>query len=448
MSFHRMREPRFPRTGDVWSDEAPDPEVFFGEPDRSREGAGRCCSCASRWSGRPRDAASECQSDVLVGASGRGRGARAGLRRVSWSRWPWRTAGRRTGDRGEAGASAGGSGLPGRGGAEHPPEAGPGDRVRRAAGRGGGAWVRRHGALMRRWVDGPLPRDVEAALERLARGDDVRRIAVMPDVHLSADVCIGTVVATGGTLYPNAVGGDIGCGVAALPSTARPRWSTGTPPPRSSRACTAPSRWPATAARAASRCRLASRRAPLSAPSLEAHEDEGGRPPGRHAGAGNHFVELQADEAGRLWLMLHSGSRGIGQAIRDHHLARCGPGATGCASCPPTAPRGAPTSTTCSGPSTTPRPAGSRWCERRPGGRRTRARDRGRRGVLRLLPPQPRAPRNPRGEDLWVHRKGAMSAAAVEPGLIPGSMGTQLPRGGPWLRGGALVERARGGPAA
>jgi tRNA-splicing ligase RtcB len=39
-------------------------------------------------------------------------------------------------------------------------------------------------------------------------------------------------------------------------------------------------------------------------------------------GSGNHFVELQADETGRLWLMVHSGSRGLGPAIRAHHLAR------------------------------------------------------------------------------------------------------------------------------
>jgi tRNA-splicing ligase RtcB len=39
-------------------------------------------------------------------------------------------------------------------------------------------------------------------------------------------------------------------------------------------------------------------------------------------GSGNHFVELQADESERLWLMVHSGSRGLGPAIRDHHLAR------------------------------------------------------------------------------------------------------------------------------
>jgi tRNA-splicing ligase RtcB len=39
-------------------------------------------------------------------------------------------------------------------------------------------------------------------------------------------------------------------------------------------------------------------------------------------GGGNHFVELQADEEDRLWLMIHSGSRAVGQAVRAHHLAR------------------------------------------------------------------------------------------------------------------------------
>ena len=37
-------------------------------------------------------------------------------------------------------------------------------------------------------------------------------------------------------------------------------------------------------------------------------------------GSGNHFIEIQSDEDGRLWLMVHSGSRTIGPAIRDHHL--------------------------------------------------------------------------------------------------------------------------------
>ena len=42
-------------------------------------------------------------------------------------------------------------------------------------------------------------------------------------------------------------------------------------------------------------------------------------------GSGNHFVEIQADEDGRLWLMVHSGSRALGQAIRNHHLSRAQP---------------------------------------------------------------------------------------------------------------------------
>src|SRR5204862_2433643 len=37
-------------------------------------------------------------------------------------------------------------------------------------------------------------------------------------------------------------------------------------------------------------------------------------------GRGNHFLELQADDEDRLWLMVHSGSRGIGRAIAEHHL--------------------------------------------------------------------------------------------------------------------------------
>ena len=70
--------------------------------------------------------------------------------------------------------------------------------------------------LIRCWLAGPLPRDVALALDRLASSDDVRHVAVMPDVHLSEEICTGTVVATRHLLYPNAVGNDIGCGMAAL----------------------------------------------------------------------------------------------------------------------------------------------------------------------------------------------------------------------------------------
>ena len=41
-----------------------------------------------------------------------------------------------------------------------------------------------------------------------------------------------------------------------------------------------------------------------------------------HGSHGNAVPSLQGDEDGRLWLMVHSGSRGIGPAVRDHHMGR------------------------------------------------------------------------------------------------------------------------------
>jgi len=56
-----------------------------------------------------------------------------------------------------------------------------------------------------------MKHDVSEAIERLRRAPDVQQIAVMPDVHLATDVCIGVVVATSRLIYLQAVGGDI-CG--------------------------------------------------------------------------------------------------------------------------------------------------------------------------------------------------------------------------------------------
>ena len=61
---------------------------------------------------------------------------------------------------------------------------------------------------------------------------------------------------------------------------------------------------------------------PLSHPSLDAVKRSAGALQLGTLGGGNHFVEFQADEDDRLWLMIHSGSRAMGQAIRAHHLAR------------------------------------------------------------------------------------------------------------------------------
>src|SRR5258706_15430532 len=69
---------------------------------------------------------------------------------------------------------------------------------------------------IRTWLTAPMKQDVSEAIERLRRAPDVQQVAVMPDVHLATDVCIGVVVATSRLIYPQAVGGDIGCGMLAV----------------------------------------------------------------------------------------------------------------------------------------------------------------------------------------------------------------------------------------
>ncbi len=71
-------------------------------------------------------------------------------------------------------------------------------------------------APIQTWLTAPMKHDVSEAIERLRRATDVQQIAVMPDVHLATDVCIGVVVATSQLIYPQAVGGDIGCGMLAV----------------------------------------------------------------------------------------------------------------------------------------------------------------------------------------------------------------------------------------
>jgi tRNA-splicing ligase RtcB len=76
-------------------------------------------------------------------------------------------------------------------------------------------------APMESWLVAPMDDEVSKAIRRLRRAPDVQRVAVMPDVHLAEDVCVGVAVATTELLYPQAVGGDIGCGMLAIPFDSR-----------------------------------------------------------------------------------------------------------------------------------------------------------------------------------------------------------------------------------
>jgi tRNA-splicing ligase RtcB len=266
--------------------------------------------------------------------------------------------------------------------------------------------------------------DLAEAVERIRVAPDVQHVAVMPDVHLASDICIGVVIATSHLIYPQAVGGDIGCGMLAVAfDTEAPRLNPKTaaqilndlgravPPRRRNRD-----------AILAQPSDLGE--APLSDGVLEAIRRKEGELEFATLGSGNHFLELQADEENRLWLMVHSGSRALGQAIRDHHLS---------------------SAQTVEGRFRV-LDAGSdggrrylhdaAWARRfASASREAMAQEAGKVlckafGASICWETKIATDHNHvllerhGGRDLWVHRKGAMPAQAGQPGVLPGSMGT------------------------
>lgn len=281
-------------------------------------------------------------------------------------------------------------------------------------------------STVKSWLAEPLPRDVKLALARLASAEDVRHVAVMPDVHLADEVCVGTVLATKRLVYPQAVGGDIGCGMAAVrfeceaalldrPDDAA-RLLDGL-----SRSIPA-IRHPATTAR--DRLPAGLEELPLSHGALEKLKSRDGRVQFATLGRGNHFLEFQEDPEGALWLMVHSGSRAMGQAIRDHHLREARTTATGLQALDVDAAAGQGYL------------SDLRWaCAYAEESRRalvtTAAELLGSLFSVAadlssfLTCHHNHARRETHfGEELLVHRKGAIGAAPGEPGIIPGSMGT------------------------
>ncbi|MFZ4731030.1 MAG: RtcB family protein [Pirellulales bacterium] len=282
------------------------------------------------------------------------------------------------------------------------------------------------------WLVAPLPGDVRRSLDRLARAPGVRHLAVMPDVHLSREVCVGVALGTDGLAYPAAVGGDIGCGMAALRCTGS---AAALADPHAAAEILRRLRQavPALKRRGAATGELAGDPPDpglLSAAVLERTARRDGVWQLGTLGRGNHFLELQADQAGALWIMVHSGSRGIGAAIAAWHRRAADRPAAGTSTA---AELGALDVATAAGRDYL---ADVGWA--RAWARANRAQIVGATvEVLRAVcgvdadwatlvdcdhnhvREERHAERN-----LLVHRKGALPATAGEPGLVPGSMGT------------------------
>ena len=169
------------------------------------------------------------------------------------------------------------------------------------------------------WVSHRLTEKVGRALRNLSAAKDVQTIAVMPDVHLAGDVCNGVVVATESMLYPQCVGGDIGCGYLSVDLAVADSGCT-------SCESTLPFSEIWLGVRSAipinkhvDRIGFESDLG-LSSARLQSDAEREGRLQLGTLGRGNHFVELQRNEHGTLSLLIHSGSRSMGQIISTWHL--------------------------------------------------------------------------------------------------------------------------------
>jgi tRNA-splicing ligase RtcB len=274
------------------------------------------------------------------------------------------------------------------------------------------------------WLIDPLNGEVNEAIGRLRRASDVQHVAVMPDVHLAADVCIGVAIGTTHLIYPQAVGGDIGCGILAVPfDVGADRLGD-----------------PTTAGQLLARLAQAvpARRwnrkstidpphdvlnTTLSHPQLDAVWRRYGILEFATLGSGNHFAELQADAEGRLWLMVHSGSRAMGPAIRDYHLDHAEAVGGGLRALDANSAQGR----AYLHDATWARryAAANRWQIAMNIGtvvydtlRATLRREEAITTDHNHVEPELHG-----GRTLWVHRKGAMAAAYDQWGALPGSMG-------------------------
>jgi len=194
------------------------------------------------------------------------------------------------------------------------------------------------GAPIKAWTRGvPLEDAAREQLRNVASLPFIHsHVAVMPDVHWGMGATVGSVIPTLGAIIPAAVGVDIGCGMMAVRTSIRAEHLPDS---------------------------LFGLRSAIEAAVPHGRTDNGGRndkgawasdPPAEAAekwaslkdgydaviakhpkaahhrgfghlgtlGTGNHFIELCLDEEARVWVMLHSGSRGVGNRFGTYFIER------------------------------------------------------------------------------------------------------------------------------
>ncbi len=191
------------------------------------------------------------------------------------------------------------------------------------------------GVPIKAWTRGVAIEDAaRRQLENVARLPIVfRHVAVMPDVHFGIGATVGSVVPTEQAIIPAAVGVDIGCGMMAVETTlAASRLPDTLGPLRSAIERAVPHGRTANGGRGdrgawhdvpAASAEAWTELAPEYAALVDKHKRLGQGNDVNHLGTlgtGNHFIEVCLDERDRVWFMLHSGSRGVGNRIGSYFI--------------------------------------------------------------------------------------------------------------------------------
>lgn len=193
------------------------------------------------------------------------------------------------------------------------------------------------GGLIKAWVNGVQLEDAaRQQLDNMASMPFIHKhVAIMPDVHWGMGATIGSVIATRGAIIPAAVGVDLGCGMLAqrttliasdLPdslSALRSELESVIPHGRTNNGGAGDrGAWgDVPEAQQKSYAAMFDQLSPLldKYPSIAPAAQRAGNHLGT-LGGGNHFVEICLDEQDRVWIMLHSGSRGVGNKIGSHFI--------------------------------------------------------------------------------------------------------------------------------
>jgi tRNA-splicing ligase RtcB len=152
-------------------------------------------------------------------------------------------------------------------------------------------------------------------------------MALMPDAHLGLGATVGSVIPTLEAIMPAAVGVDIGCGMVAT----RTSWTTEQVRNAGDLKDLRQAIERAIPLNAGAANQRITPTAAARIDELEALASENGVEPDRYAGrwreqigslgSGNHFIEVVEDQEQTVWMFLHSGSRGVGNKIAQNHIS-------------------------------------------------------------------------------------------------------------------------------